>query len=150
MVLTGAADDTAKLWDCELGKELRSYPTNSAIRTCNFSQLGNLFMFSTEERRDVRCEILVYDSRVDESAISRFAIDGPPISASVWGPLDETIITGHTDGSVSQYDFRVSLRFNPLFGLKVTEVTFIQKPSYEWSISNLTDWIVLLGEFFVS
>lgn len=40
-------------------------------------------------------------------AISRIAVNGPRISAILWGALDETIITGHEDGEITLWDVRV-------------------------------------------
>lgn len=108
LVLSGSADNTAKIWDCEYGKEIRSFPTSSSIRTCGFSHLGNLLMYSTDERRDVKCEILVYDVRTDESPIAKMNVEGEKVTAGVWGPFDEYIITGHGDGTVAHYDYQVS------------------------------------------
>ena len=108
LVLTGSADNSAKIWDCEYGKEIRSFSTSSSVRTCGFSHLGNLLMYSTDERRDVSCEILVYDVRSDESAVTKMNVEGEKVTAGVWGPFDEYIITGHGDGTVAHYDYQVS------------------------------------------
>lgn len=65
-------------------------------------------MFSTDERKDVKCEILVYDTRADDNAIARMEVNNcGKITTGLWGPFDEYIITGHEDGSLSQYDYRV-------------------------------------------
>ena len=107
-VFTGAGDNTAKLWDCERGKEIRNFNTNSSVRSCGFSHLGDLIMFTTDERTSVNCEILVYDVRTDESAVARIPVDGSKVTTALWGPFDEFIVTGHEDGSLSHYDHRVS------------------------------------------
>ena len=31
-------------------------------------------------------------------------MDSSKVTAAVWGPLDEYIVTGHLNGSLSQYD----------------------------------------------
>ncbi|XP_006871545.1 PREDICTED: carcinoembryonic antigen-related cell adhesion molecule 16 [Chrysochloris asiatica] len=36
IVLTGSADNSCRLWDCETGKQLALLKTNSAVRTCGF------------------------------------------------------------------------------------------------------------------
>ena len=41
-LVTGAADNTVRLWDIETGKELNKIDTKSAVRTANFSFSGNL------------------------------------------------------------------------------------------------------------
>lgn len=66
-----------------------------------------------------QCEMFIIDIRnVDtvlsqDDAISRIAVNGPKISAILWGALDETIITGHEDGEITLWDVRVS---NVFFG----------------------------------
>ena len=41
-LVTGAADNTVRLWDIQTGKELNKIDTKSAVRTANFSFSGNL------------------------------------------------------------------------------------------------------------
>ena len=41
-LVTGAADNTVRLWDIQTGKELNSIQTKSAVRTCGFSYSGNM------------------------------------------------------------------------------------------------------------
>ena len=106
-VLTGAADNTIKLWDCERGTEICSWSTNSAVRSCGFSHLGDLLMFTTDIRNNVDCELFVYDARDTREHVAKIPIEGEKVTAGVWGPFDEFIITGHADGSVRHYDYRV-------------------------------------------
>lgn len=68
-VLTGSADNTAKLWDCETGKEVSNFVTGSAVRTCGFSHNGNYLMYSTDAALGFDCEIFLYDIRVTDSPI---------------------------------------------------------------------------------
>lgn len=35
------------------------------------------------------------------------------VTALVWGIMDETVITGHEDGKIRQWDIRVSADFLP-------------------------------------
>ena len=64
-------------------------------------------MFSTEDRKDVGCEIFLYDLRASEPT-TRLMVDGPKVTSGLWGPFDEFLITGHEDGSVCHYDYKVS------------------------------------------
>lgn len=68
-MLTGAADNTARLWDCESGKEVRRFETNSAVRTCGFSRYGKYLMYSTDATMKNMCEVYLYDIREAESYI---------------------------------------------------------------------------------
>lgn len=106
-MLTGAADQSAKLWDCETGRVISSYDTPSSVRVCGFCSYGSLIMFSTEDRKDVGCEIFLYDLRASEPT-NRFPVEGQKVTAGLWGPFDEYLITGHEDGSVCHYDYKVS------------------------------------------
>jgi len=97
------------------GKEIGQLTTNSSVRTCGFSYSANLAVFSTDKALGHQCEMFIMDVRnVDstlsqEDAISRILVNGPRISAILWGALDETIITGHEDGEIKLWDVRVSV-----------------------------------------
>ena len=41
-LVTGAADNTVRLWDIQTGKEISKIDTKSAVRTANFSYSGNM------------------------------------------------------------------------------------------------------------
>ena len=83
------------------------------MRTCAFSYSGHLAVYSTDRALGFPCEMFIIDSRTVDSnaspddAIFRFAINGPRISAILWGALDDTIITGHEDGELQTWDFKV-------------------------------------------
>lgn len=89
--------------------------TNSSVRACGFSYSANLAVFSTDKALGHQCEMFIMDVRnVDstlsqEDAISRISVNGPRISAILWGALDETIITGHEDGEIKLWDVRASV-----------------------------------------
>ena len=71
MVLTGAADNTARLWDCETGKEIAKYETSCAVRTCGFSVSGSYLMYSTDATMNNTCEIVLCDVRDKEASSIR-------------------------------------------------------------------------------
>ncbi|XP_070294930.1 eukaryotic translation initiation factor 3 subunit I [Salvelinus sp. IW2-2015] len=54
-VLTGSADNSCRLWDCETGKQLAMLNTSSAVRTCGFDFSGNIIMFSTDKQMGYQC-----------------------------------------------------------------------------------------------
>ena len=66
LVLTGSADNSAKLWNCETGKELATFSTSSAVRTCAFSNSGNLFTYTTDTTMNSLCQIVLLDVRTRE------------------------------------------------------------------------------------
>ncbi|KAG7245214.1 hypothetical protein INR49_023780 [Caranx melampygus] len=62
-VLTGSADNSCRLWDCETGKQLALLHTNSAVRTCGFDFSGNIIMFSTDKQMGYQCYLNFFDLR---------------------------------------------------------------------------------------
>lgn len=112
--ITGAGDNSCKLWDCQTGKEIGSITTNSAVRTTNFSYSANMAAYSTDKAMKFPCELNVIDTRnVDTfgegEPILKFQIDKAKITSMIWGALDESLITGHENGAITKWDLRVSL-----------------------------------------
>jgi translation initiation factor 3 subunit I len=109
--LTGSADNTCRIWDCQTGKEISEFKTKSAVRTCGFSYSGHMLMYTTDKAMGHPCELLVYDTRDDYQMKNNepfMALPQPKskISSAVWGPLDEMIITGHENGELVQWDIK--------------------------------------------
>jgi len=108
-LITGSADNSAKLWDIETGKELASLQTGSAVRTCSFSYSGKQFFYSTDKAMGRTCEILFYDINdvlSGEGASEPYlaiAAEESKVTAAVWGPLDEYILTGHDNGAITKW-----------------------------------------------
>ncbi|KAH9512918.1 Eukaryotic translation initiation factor 3 subunit I [Bulinus truncatus] len=114
-VLTGAADNFCKLWDCETGKQLNSLETRTAVRTNGFSYSGNLIMFTTDKTMGCACEIHIYDIRDGGQLESNTPLMTIPIESSqtkitsaIWGPYEESIITGHENGEIQIFDVKTS------------------------------------------
>lgn len=117
-VLTGAADNTCKLWNCETGTQLNSFETKTAVRTNGFSYSGNLLMYSTDKTMGFPCEIHLFDIRdgaqMAESGNPMLTISlensQSKITSAIWGPHEEFILTGHENGEINQYDIKTGGR----------------------------------------
>ncbi|KAK0085696.1 hypothetical protein PV325_004579 [Microctonus aethiopoides] len=122
--MTGSGDNSLRIWDCQTGKEIGQLITNSSVRTCSFSYSANTAVYSTDKALGHQCEMFVIDTRIvdavlsQEDALRRISINGPRISAILWGALDETIITGHEDGEINIWDMRVGKKLNSHKGHK--------------------------------
>merc|ERR1719153_1974876 len=103
-LVTGAADNTVKLWDIQTGKEINSIATRSAVRTCNFSYSGNLVCYTTDKQMGYPCEIVVVDSRTFSHAepVLKVAIppSGPKVTSMIFHGLDDLLLTGHDNGDL--------------------------------------------------
>ncbi|XP_046390530.1 eukaryotic translation initiation factor 3 subunit I [Ischnura elegans] len=111
-VMTGAADSTLKIWDCETGVTVGTVHAISSVRTCGFSYSANMAVYSTDTQLKQQCEIAVIDVRnADESigeanAILRIPIPTSKVTSILWGALDETLISGHENGEICLWDVR--------------------------------------------
>lgn len=110
-VMTGSADNTCKIWDVETGKQVHSITTKTAVRTCGFSYSGQYFMYTTDRTMGHPCEIHIYDvhddARIAESKPTiTIPVTGPKVTCAVWSHLDDTIVTGHEDGTLYQWDIK--------------------------------------------
>lgn len=129
--MSGSGDNTLMIWDCETGKVIGKLETNSSVRTCSFSYSGNLTVYSTDKALGHQCEMFIIDTRnVDaglskQDTIHRISIDGPRISAVLWGALEETIITGHEDGVINIWDVTTGKKINTNKGHK-TQINDMQ------------------------
>jgi len=110
-VLTGSADNSCRMWDCEKGTNLVNIPTDTAVRTNGFSYSGQLIMYSTDTTMGKRCAIYIYDIR-DDSQIKNgkparlIEVNDSKVTCGIWGPYDEYLITGHENGALSHYDIK--------------------------------------------
>jgi len=108
-VVTGSADNTCRIWDCETGKQLHCLETQSGVRSCNFSYSGHYINFTTDQTMGYPSELLLFDTR-DPSQMTNNApwqtLSMPPSKAlcSVWCCLDNVIITGHESGMLCQWE----------------------------------------------
>uniref|UniRef100_A0AAQ4RD03 Serine-threonine kinase receptor-associated protein n=1 Tax=Gasterosteus aculeatus aculeatus TaxID=481459 RepID=A0AAQ4RD03_GASAC len=106
-VLTGSADNSCRLWDCQTGKQLALLDTNSAVRTCGFDFSGNIIMFSTDKQMGYQCFLNFFDLRdpqqIDNQPYLSIPCSDHKITSAVWGPLGEYVIAGHENGEFNQF-----------------------------------------------
>lgn len=117
-LISGAGDMTTKIWDVEYGSVVASIPAKSSVRTCNFSYSGNQAAYSTDKAMGQNSELFIIDVRTADSStaeqdpILRIPMLQSKITSMLWGPLDETIITGHDNGQISIWDIRKGREVN--------------------------------------
>jgi len=113
-VVTGSGDNTLRIWDLEYGKELNKLQTRTSVRIANFSYSGKMLFYTTDEAMKLPASLGVIDLNDSSSfetdtsgviSIDEFERHNKPTSG-LWGPLDESIITGHETGILTKWDFR--------------------------------------------
>lgn len=110
LLLTGSADNSCKIWDIRTGTCVSSLETKSAVRANGWSYSGQNFFYSTDKAMGHPCLLNLYSlSSVKQqggNAEPYLTIESPDskITSAVWGPVDETIITGHENGVIKKWD----------------------------------------------
>jgi len=109
--MSGSADASCKIWDAKTGQQKISYTTANSVRSCAFSYSGNLAMYTTDSTLNESCYIFVRDLRMatDADPVKLFDVTKmgfSKITSSVWGTLEDTIVTGHDTGELMLWDMR--------------------------------------------
>ncbi|KAI3726605.1 hypothetical protein L1987_66403 [Smallanthus sonchifolius] len=108
-LITGSADQSAKLWDVQTGTPLFTFNFDSPARAVDFSVGDKLSVITTDPFMGLSSAIHVKriaadpDDQIGESVL---VLKGPQgrINRAVWGPLNRTIISAGEDAVVRIWD----------------------------------------------
>jgi len=108
-LLTGSADNSCKIWDVETGTEILQFETGSAVRSCGFSYSGKQVFYTTDKSMGRQCEILFFDiaeclSTDTPKPYLTIPVTDSKVTSAVWGSLDEVLLTGHENGTLTKWD----------------------------------------------
>lgn len=111
-----------RLWEVKTGKLLKTWEYGTAIKRCEFSEDGRQLLGVTEKRQGQLSTIFVYDINPDPEAEQsseeslRIVVDElPKVTVAGFSYLSKYIISGHEDGSVSQWDAKTGELINNVF-----------------------------------
>jgi len=109
-LVTAAADETAKLWEVETGKLLKTFVHESPVRSVDWS-CGDQLILTAQAKLGGKSAVLRI-FRISENSAAQ--LDTPlkvimpdadvPIQRALWGPLNDRIYTANDDGSIRIYD----------------------------------------------
>jgi len=104
LLISGAADGHAKLWEVDTGKEIMDYQHLNGVRWVAFSHGDDRFLTVTEQRMNDPAEIFiyrVYKDKKDARSIQSFKVLRlVKVFQAIWGWHNETIITANSDGTI--------------------------------------------------
>ena len=108
-LITGSADQTAKLWDVQSGLQLYTFNFDSPARSVDFSVGDRLAVITTDPFMELPSAIHVKRIANDPSqqiGESVLLIKGPQgrINRAIWGPLNTTIISAGEDAVIRIWD----------------------------------------------
>ncbi|KAL0792662.1 hypothetical protein Bca101_064039 [Brassica carinata] len=110
-LITGSADQTAKLWDVKTGQQLFSFKFGSPARSVDFSLGDKLAVITTDpfmERTSAIHVKRIAEDPEDQVSESVLVLESPNgrkrINRAVWGPLNQTIVSGGEDTVLRIWD----------------------------------------------
>ncbi|CAN6468751.1 unnamed protein product [Victoria cruziana] len=108
-LITGSADQSAKLWDVETGTQLYSFGFAAPARAVEFSEGNKLAVITTDPFVELPSAIHVKRIAKDPSeqiGESVLIIKGPQgrINRAVWGPLNKTLVSAGEDAVIRIWD----------------------------------------------
>ncbi|RGB43533.1 eukaryotic translation initiation factor 3 39 kDa subunit [Rhizophagus diaphanus] len=112
ILLTGSADNSAKLWEVRTGKCLHTWEFKTAVKRVAFSEDDSMALVVTENRMGYPGTVTVFsvkndiDAEQSDEPIMIINQEGSKAMVAAWGYLNKYIITGHENGEISQYDWK--------------------------------------------
>ncbi|KAJ3337683.1 Eukaryotic translation initiation factor 3 subunit I [Gonapodya sp. JEL0774] len=105
-LITGAADNSLKIWSVQGGKCLHTIKTNSAVRSVGWAMGSERALMVTDQTMGQNSTLHILDTPEDDapSVIQAIVVSGSKATIAVWGDLNRYILVGHDDGSISKYD----------------------------------------------
>ncbi|KAL3641119.1 Eukaryotic translation initiation factor 3 subunit I [Castilleja foliolosa] len=108
-LITGSADQSAKLWDVKSGTPLFTFKFDSPTRSVDFAIGDKLAVITTDpfmgHTSAIHVKRIARDPE-DQTAEPVFVLKGPTgrINRAVWGPLNRTIISAGEDAIIRIWD----------------------------------------------
>jgi translation initiation factor 3 subunit I len=110
-LLTGAADNSSRIWDIETGALIKIMGSPSPVRSCGFSYSGQQFFFTNDSSMGQTSKVMFYNVNdvisgegTPEPYLTIPCPDKGKITSAIWGPLDAYVIIGCDDGTINKLD----------------------------------------------
>ncbi|KAL2914632.1 translation initiation factor eIF3 subunit [Polyrhizophydium stewartii] len=110
-LLTGGADGACILWNVSNGKELFRWTTETqnAVRAVAFAEGDRKALYVTDKTMGQSCEIFIVEiseniAQQTSGHLKRIVVQGDRATVALWGKLNKTILTGHSDGTISLWN----------------------------------------------
>ena len=130
-----------RLWEVRTGRPLKTWEFLTAVKRVEFSEDGRQLLAVTEKRQGQLSMIHVFDidpdpeaEQTNEHSLRIVAGDLPRITVAGFSYLSKYIISGHEDGSVSQWDAKTGEMLQNVFshddGMLVSDLQWSADRTY--------------------
>jgi len=111
-LITGAADQSARLWDVETGKQIFRYPHSSTVRSVGWAMGDKMFLTVTDTSFGGTPTIFIYNAPEGNEVTEDLALpirtmlspDSGLITTAVWASMNLSIISASEDGCLRVWD----------------------------------------------
>ncbi|KAI5897030.1 WD40 repeat-like protein [Schizophyllum commune H4-8] len=111
-LVSGAADNTMRLWQVETGKCLYTWEFPTAVKRVAFSPDNTQVVCITEQRMGYQCAIRVFNINREEGTkqskepLHMFNPIGSKATVCAFTNIPNVIVTGHESGKVAQFNVK--------------------------------------------
>jgi len=113
MLVTGAADNTMKLWNVQTGECLYTWEFATAVKRVAFSEDDSKVLAVTEQRMGHKGAIRVFaisrDGPQSSDPLVEIISSGAKATVAAFSALDRHIVAGHEDGIVSSFSTKTGV-----------------------------------------
>jgi len=118
-MVSGAADNTLRLWDVQSGKCLYTWEFPTAVKRVAFREDGNQIVCITEQRMGYQSTIRVFKVNKDgdgtkqsKEPLYMFSPVGSKATVCAFTPVSNVIITGHESGKIALFNVKSGEEIN--------------------------------------
>jgi len=135
LLVTGAADNKVRMWDVRTGDELQEITYRSPVRWVEFGYGDKVLLVVTDAVMGEASGLFIYripdvvdKTKIDWQSRQRqinLSLKSKMVKAC-WGPLNQTIVVGSADGSVSQVEVETGIILNTIrdHSKTITDIQF--------------------------
>jgi len=143
-LVSGAADNTMRLWRIATGELLYTWEFPTAIKRVHFNEDDTKILMITEKRMGYEGTLRIFGLNRDGGKQSKepeliVTPEGSKATVAAWSYLDKYLVTGHENGEVRLFDAKSGeeLKSNSVHEGLITDLQI--SPDGTWFISSSKD-----------
>lgn len=138
-LISGSADNTARVWDVNTGRTISTIKTLTSVRALNIAMGGKQLVLTTDAIMGHPAKIQTY-SLEDNSLLHEIVIKGPKPTVIKYSDCNKFLLSGHEDGTMCRWnvDSGELLDTVKIHDKSITDMQFSKDKTYFISSSKDT------------